>query len=693
MDVLCPGINLFTAVHSAPRFRHASLGDLMAKPQARSSLAERIAYYCLLAIPVAVPLALAKVPIAGQPFLTATGSTIPKFFTLSILVGTSAIAWTIALIRGETELRHARPIWWLLAFLGLTGLSTATALNRSIAAFGEPTQMLGLLTFLLGGTVCFLATQLVTGPQRMREVARAAVIGGFAVAAIGVLQYLQLDPFVQNKLTGADEWINLRGASTIGNPDSAGTYLVFPFILSVALSLSESSKRWRVAAGISSVLIASGIFITLTRGAWIAAVVGLGILGFAYSRAGGRLTRAMKIAGGGAVLLLGLVAWDWGPELVKRFTELTHSSAAGGGRILLWSEAVRVITAHPLLGVGPDSYRYGWYPLRSLASVGLQGSGTITNDPHNLALLFGATLGVPALIAAVGLLVATLAQGAKNAFTDSGDPDRLVFLGWWTALASFAVAMFVSFNTIPAATALFLCLGVLGAASAKRVSWTPVATRVLAGGIGAASAMVMLVAALSLAADATLLRAQTSQSLTLADQAVALAPWNYDARVTATYLSGLPAVLAVQAGDANATPLVEEADRASAALVEWNPYSITGYSLRSTLLLELGTKLGDAYLTKAADAADAGLAVSPTSVELAVLKARALVALGRPSDAAAALEKTWDTDPTLSDPGVLYAETLIGLGRSDTARPVVATLRERFADDPEVQRVAALLGN
>ncbi len=662
----------------------------MPRAKMADSRALALAWYAFLAIPAVVPLVLGKFPLSAGGPLTASGHIIPKFFALAMLTAISLAAWAVALLRAEIELRHVGESWLVVAFLGLATASTAVALNRPTALFGEPTQMTGLLTFLLAGAIYFLATQLVTDARRMRTVAFAVLTGGAIVALVGALQFLGIDP-LRTPLDPSILWPINRAPSFIGNPDSAGTYLVFPLILAVALAFAEKNRQLRIAAGASSVVIAFALFVTLTRGAWIGAFIGLALFAVAFLRSGAKLPRALPAVTAFAVLAIAIAAWDWGPELVRRFRELLLGRAAGGGRFILWDEAVRIVTAHPLLGVGPDSYRYGWYPIRSLDSVALQGSAMLTNDPHNFVLLLAATLGIPAALVAIALLGVVLVRSAPAAFAKPMSSDRLIISGWWAALAGFAIALFFTFNTIPATLVLWLGLGTLTAARAKTVAVSRTTVLAFAAVTFVFSAAVAIVAPLSLASDFTTAQAKAQSSLALANQAVGLAPWNFDARVEQAYLSGLPAVLALQNGGTVSPALLKQADRATAELIAFNPHSTTGHSLRTTLFLELGSKLGTSTLEAAVAAADAGLKIEPTSTELAIKKARALLALDRPGDATRTLALLWDADPTDSAAGVVYVESLLADGQPGQAARAIKALAASFPDDPEVARVKALL--
>ena len=212
--------------------------------QPHDSQAERVAWYALLALPAVVPTAILPTLMTATNPYGSSAFTAPKFLVLGLLVAVALGSWAVALVRGDVAVRDVPTKWWMLAFLALAGVSTATALNHVTAIFGHAENLVGLITFLMCASVWFLATQLVTGVHRMRLLARSVIIGGAIVAFFGVLQALQVHPFGAALAQG---WMPDRAASTVGNPDFTGTYLVFPVILSVAVGLSDKDARWRAA--------------------------------------------------------------------------------------------------------------------------------------------------------------------------------------------------------------------------------------------------------------------------------------------------------------------------------------------------------------------------------------------------------------------------------------------------------------
>jgi O-antigen ligase len=655
-----------------------------------TSTAERVAWYSLLLAPALVPLAV------FPPILTPTNPygnvsfIVPKLFVLGLLLAVSLIAWATALVGGNLAVRRVPFMWWFLGFGAILVVSTATALNRTTAVFGASDNQVGLLTFVICAALFFLTIQLVTSLDRMTWMARSAAYGGAGVALIGIFQALGLGSFGMNL---ADGWMFDRAVSTIGNPDLTGTYLVLPLVLAATLFICEEDMRWRAAAGGAAVATALALFLTLTRGAWVGAFVGLCVLAVVLVRSSRIRARLLVLVLAGIGIVVVVASALNYSAVVGRLADFKGGWASiGGGRLFVWQEALAVIARHPLLGVGPDSYRLGWFPVRTLTDVAAASASSVANDPHSVVLLLSATLGIPGALVALCVFAIAMVSGAPRAFDRSISRERLIYSGWWAALAALSIGLFFSVNTIVAMLEVSVAVAVLVTPRAK--SWEPgvLSRRSLAGAAVAVALVAAVVPMMTFISEYTLaLGATANPSLPLVSQALAQAPWNFDARNMQAYYASGAAVDALANGDPQAKSLFDQADRLTAALIAADPYEYDSYYTRARLLTDAGRFLGAPTLEQAVSVADAGLAVQPNSVLMRTQKALALYELKRYPEMVATLAPVWNADPKFAQSGTLYAEALILSGRKQDAVQILDELRLRFPTDAEVTRVTGLL--
>jgi hypothetical protein len=653
--------------------------------------AARVGWYALLGVPALVPVAVGLVPFSSAAF-SFNLFVYPKLFVLACVVGVSAIAWAAGALTGTIETRSMPLKWWLVAFLALAGVSTAFALSPALSFFGGRYHAVGLLAFLLAAAVAFLATQLVTGPARMRALSWSAVAGGAVVAFVGLLQVVGLDPL---RALDAPGFVAARGGSLLGNPDFTGTYLVVPVVLAASLALSEVDRRPRLIAAGAFVLTAAAMVATLTRGAWIAAAVGLVLIGVALVRGGVRPARWVWGVLAAALLLPVLLILRDPLRASRQIADIFAGATGSGARLVLWRDALAVVARHPLFGTGPDAYRLGWYPIRSVVSVRLSGLASITEDPHNIVMLLLATVGIPAAAAAVGLVIASLYSGAGAALQRGAGARRLVYTGWWAASAALFVALLFSTNTASVLVALFLGIGVLSAARSRPASWPDPVRYGVGAALGLLGATAIVVYALTMSADMTVMRAQSSPDrLALLRSAASTAPWDAEAVSQADETFGRTALLELQSGAPQGRSDAAAAEQRFRETIAADPHEYKSYAALASFLDNAGAVLGPDALKRAVTAADSGLEVYPVSAEAAYLKATAQIGLGDPQGAAVTLESPvggqpiWEVDPEYPSAGVVYAEALLRAGDRAKAAGVAATLQKRFPGDQDVQALA-----
>lgn len=651
------------------------------KTNRRVPVEERIAWYCLVAIPVLVPLAVAHLPFSGGNPFALDPWVAPKIAALGILTGVGLISLAVGWARNAVEMRKVPLGWLMLAFFAIAGVATATALHPITAIFGGSTQRAGLLAFAIAGGTFVLASQLVVGKQRMLTLSRSVMIGGALVGFIGLIQSLGYDPL---GIQLAVLWEIGRGTSTIGNSDWTGTYLVVPVVISGGLMLGEKQSVMRGVASACFTLATLGLLITLTRGAWLAAFVGLAVVGFAFWRSGERLPRSVLWTAGAAAILLVAVFVMKSSDILGRFADLSRGAdRATGGRTVIWSESLAVIARHPLLGVGPDSFRLGWFPVRSLGSVATGASG-VAEDSHNVLLLLAATIGIPGMLVAAATAIATLNSGFRSAFPAKGSSGNLVYTSWWAALLAICLSLLTSLNTVLVMALVSLALAVVLAPKTS-VASVPAALRWLLAGLAVVLAVAgATVPTMSMVSNYWLAQSVSGDAVINTQRAVDAAPWDYEARRQHAFAMSAAAINALQANGAEAQTLFDTADVATKQLIAWNPYEHDSYRLRATFLTDAGAVLGAATLQSAIQVADQGLAISPASLPLRMEKVDALSQLGKWSEIVSTLKGYWNADLTLSLPGTAYAEALMRTGDRAQAAQVLADVKARFPNDPTV---------
>ena len=224
--------------------------------------------------------------------------------------------------------------------------------------------LVGLL-FTLDATILFFLPRLVGFTLRQSLVAIGALLAIVLAAALLAVGQALLSP----RILGLDPARGRFGevqrlASIFGDPNVFGAFLVAaaPFLLLMATRLPTPRLR-RIAGALAFVLILA-LWLSFSRGAWIAIIVGVGAVLAIIDR------RTLLLGLGICVLSFAtaavmprdlLVSRSPGdrdrPELIDSTIDRVGTIGLGGDlRTLFILNAIPIIRDHPLLGVGPGRY-------------------------------------------------------------------------------------------------------------------------------------------------------------------------------------------------------------------------------------------------------------------------------------------------------------------------------------------------
>jgi O-antigen ligase len=174
-----------------------------------------------------------------------------------------------------------------------------------------------------------------------------------------------------------------------------------------------------------------------------------------------------------------------------------YAGHTASGRLLLWSETVRLIAGHPLLGAGPGGYIDAipaYHDARYERRVGPQ---TPPDSPHDWLLQAAAAGGLPLLVLVLALAGLTVVCGRRAVRRQPGGGEAAAVAGMLAGVAGYGVALLFFFTT-PGSTPLAALLG--GALLATESPPAAVAARLTRAAVAAAlAALTLLLAAAAVA--------------------------------------------------------------------------------------------------------------------------------------------------------------------------------------------------
>jgi putative inorganic carbon (HCO3(-)) transporter len=323
----------------------------------------------------------------------------------------------------------------LVAMLGWAGMSFAWAFSPNSALSGTGRYLLVMMLIPI-------AYSAIRKREHLVWVITAFVVGAVFSGAYG---------FIHPTAAGMDAG---RLTGTIGDANGEATVLAAAIPLLIGLSgVIRGSARLKLVALVGVAILFASLVNTLSR----EGLLSLGAVMLAAVIFGGRWRRQAAL-----LLVIGATAtvgyyFVLAPATSLQRVTMTDTS----GRSSLWTVAIRVIKAHPLLGVGNDNFiqvenRY----INQPGSIQAMFVVTTPKLTHNTFLEATADLGIPGLLTMLAVLGCSIGAAVRAAwiFERLGDGEmelmsRAVVLALVAVLTSdlFVASAYAKYLWIPLA--------------------------------------------------------------------------------------------------------------------------------------------------------------------------------------------------------------------------------------------------
>lgn len=252
-------------------------------------------------------------------------------------------------------------------------------------------------------------------PDRVEKLVKLAVLVGVLAAIYAVWQHFSgFDPLRQRSLV-RPQWEQVTVTGFFNHHLSYGGQVLIFFLLGCAWLLAGRG-RGRLGLAPALGVLGAALLWSYARSAFLG--VGCGLLAMALLVPGRRRYAGLGVLAGGlgAALLIPSVRG----HLLMLFEMKRHLT-----RLNLWESSWQGIQARPLLGFGPGNFR------GLLDGYQVEGYYETLAHSHNDLLMHGVNAGVPAMLAALAVLVATCLVFRAG--------WRRAQPGGWVLLGAFAV--------------------------------------------------------------------------------------------------------------------------------------------------------------------------------------------------------------------------------------------------------------
>jgi O-antigen ligase len=456
------------------------LGEPKMNSEAWDKYCERGILALVLAILVFGPLAMGAVDTPA--FLVLQG------FTLGVL-----LLWALRIWISPRPQLLWPPICWVVLAFALYAVARYLTADIEYVARREVIQVL-MYAFLFFAIVNNLYRQ-----EYSQVISFTLIFLAMAISAWAIFQFFTHS----NRVWHFTSPYLGRASGTYISPNNLAGFLEMLLPLATAYVLAGRMKPvTRIFLGYAALVMAAGLAVTLSRGGWVAAAIGLfAVIGILIRHRQYRIPALLLL-----VVLLGGGAWFTKIYLGKTLSYISRvEGTVNAGQVELdfrrdmWTAAEEMWRDHFWWGVGPAHYNYRFREYRS-EHVQRQ-PDRAHNDYLNLLADWGATGGL-IVVAGMAVFAAGLLETRKHVRRADKDLGRhgstsnrfAFFLGASGGLLALAAHSVVDFNLhIPAnailgVTLLALLAGCLRFATERywvnlRLPGRLLATLALAGGL------------------------------------------------------------------------------------------------------------------------------------------------------------------------------------------------------------------
>jgi len=410
--------------------------------------------YLLMLLVFGIPLTMW--PGVGDP-------TVPKtsFFLVAMLA--LAVLWGLA--SWLRPCREVRVPWvfFPLAFLGLVGLISL------LAAVNARESVRSLLIAALYVELLLIIADSVRRRRDVHLLLYALLASGFLVGLYGLLQYFGMLPSPSYGVGPA------AMTSTFGNQNHLGgflSYMIFPCAMLFLVDGSFLRRSLAVLAWVFVLVVVvlvnqMGILFALLAGA----VVGLILVVLARSRVQGDTWRRIAMLClavalvAGAVIVVRIEPGMGGRKDPAYSVDAKLGIANVDARLLFWAVGARMLSDHPVTGIGLGNYkvlytRYEALVQSSRAAPLFPDVTARTELAHNEFVQTAAELGIGGLVGLFSVLgvvgAATWVRIRRSSYVSYALRDELILLTVGLAVAT-AHAL-ISFPLHLPSSALVVCV-------------------------------------------------------------------------------------------------------------------------------------------------------------------------------------------------------------------------------------------
>lgn len=397
-------------------------------------------------------------PIFGLPKLT-----LLKLVSLAI-----AGIWVISsIIRGSFKLSKSDLQLPVAAFLFLALLSSLKSVHPITSIMGQYARWEGLLTISCYFILYAAAFSITKREKAVKPFLMVMIWSSLLVSTIAVIEHLWTNPvLLAAKVYCAagfgtpNAFETGRSMSTFGNAGFLASYLAItlPIIFSYLIEDDKSAVS-KPLSYLAFFLSSIALLLTFGRASWIGAAAGISfILWVNWNHIKRHLAHVILII---AILALAFLITENTVRtysVVDRVTSIFRLEGSSLTRIQMWEASLPLIPERPLLGSGPDTFKYVFGKHKPRGWV-THISDPLLDKAHNDVLQVTVTHGVLGLVAYLWILTLFICLGLRKLRSGTGMQKGHMGAGILGAFLAYIIQLQFNFSHFSTAPYFWMLLG------------------------------------------------------------------------------------------------------------------------------------------------------------------------------------------------------------------------------------------
>ncbi|MGM0900254.1 MAG: O-antigen ligase family protein [Bacillota bacterium] len=352
----------------------------------------------------------------------------------------------------------------LTIFTSIVCLSTFFSVAPMSSIFGNDGRYEGAFTIWCYLSILIFSYRFLDEKQ-LKNIIPGIVIVSIFVSSYGILQHYLLDFLPRSSARiGYD-----RSYAFFGNPNFFGSYLVIIIMLGITLYLTAKKRVTSLFYLLSTSIGFVALIFSGTRSGWV------GILFAILFSTIVLIIKRKYLWKRWATLLVTLVTIvliiNYGGKedyksrvnalVVDTYKVASNQSSGheGSSRFFIWEKSMPLIKEYFWTGSGPDTFKYVFSATPDELQRFFGVPNIIVDKAHNEYLQIAVTLGVPALLLYLTLILAIINR-AFQAVKFASEKEKIFIFGLLSAIFGYLVQAFFNISEVSVAPFFWCLLGI-----------------------------------------------------------------------------------------------------------------------------------------------------------------------------------------------------------------------------------------